>query len=83
MSQAKKREPQLIDSVLKGTSPYEETRGNACRIEVGPEKTRVVNCLFEHLEDEADVEYTIETTELKQLIEAWVVELEKFRVQAK
>lgn len=72
---------ELIDSVLDGMCEYEEARGNACRIEINKEYTRVVNYLFEQLEDEKDVEYSIKTTELRKLVQEWAIEIEKFRKQ--
>lgn len=65
--------PQYLDAigaVLRGESDGRELSGNACTLEIGRERTRVVD----ELADE-DSCCELETEELQRLIEAWLREI--------
>ncbi|WP_139488121.1 hypothetical protein [Brevibacillus dissolubilis] len=61
----------VIDRVLSNPSVYEEEIGNACRIEIKSDKTRIVNHLYENLEDNKafNWNYEIDTVELRKFRE--------------
>ncbi|QRG65228.1 hypothetical protein [Brevibacillus choshinensis] len=61
----------LIDKVLNGFSNYEIAQGNACRIEIKKDNTKVVNFLYENLEEHERVESNIETQDLRSLVVEW------------
>ncbi len=55
-----------IDLVLQEKASYREAQGNVYRLEIRKDVTRVVNTLLE----EENI-HSIETEELKQIIEVW------------
>lgn len=69
-----------IDRVILGISNFEQFRGNACRLEIFSDTTKVFNYLFENLEDNYLYSYkcSISTVFLKELMQEWLKELEKF-----
>lgn len=59
-----------IDSVLQDKQPYSEAGGNAYRLEINKDFTRIINTLVDENDEEYE-ECTIETTELRELIKIW------------
>ncbi len=70
----------LIDKVMNGNSALEEIRGNACKLFIKNDSTKVINYLFESIKVEGiNFESEIETAELKELIEIWIKEKARFK----
>lgn len=67
---------EAIEKVLSGQESYQEVSGNVCGLEIRKELTRVIDNLAD---DGIGNACTIETEELKQLIEVWLDHLEKFQ----
>lgn len=65
----------LINKVLENRSEKEIWSFNACTIYINKDFTKIVNRLVD--EDQVD-ESVIETEELKDLIEAWILEKKKY-----
>lgn len=69
---------EALDSILNGTSDYEELNGNVCGILINKNKTKVIDCLA----DDGMGEWCeIETEELRELIDIWINKLEEFEKQ--
>lgn len=66
-----------IDKVLNGQSEYEEYDGEIYGTEIRKDKTRVYDTFSE--DEEKVIESYIETEELKELIKAWIKELEEHK----
>ncbi len=66
-----------FDKVLTGKSKLEELSGNICRLEIGPDNTRV----YDMLDDEADEEpfCEVNTGELMELIGEWCAKRRSFK----
>lgn len=67
-----------IDKVLNGYSEYEELSGNVCIAKIHKDMTKIYNDLAD---DDMESCCEIETKQLKELIDIWCNELEKFRQQ--
>jgi len=67
---------EVLDKVLNGESEYEEFTGNVCCLEIKKDYTKIVDILDEDDEVEPCI---IETKELREFIEIWSAEQEKFR----
>lgn len=63
-----------IDKVLNGVTEYEEYDGEIFGTEIRKDKTRVYDTFS--VDEEKVIESYVETEELKELIQAWIKELE-------
>ncbi|MHC1748082.1 MAG: hypothetical protein AB9856_06810 [Cellulosilyticaceae bacterium] len=67
---------EALDRVLNGINDYEELNGNICGILIGRDKTKVIDCLAD---DGMGNWCEIETKALRELIDIWCDELERFK----
>ncbi|MHC1748007.1 MAG: hypothetical protein AB9856_06385 [Cellulosilyticaceae bacterium] len=66
---------ETLEEVLNGKSEYEELNGNVCGLEIRKEKTIV----YDNLADDGMGNWCeVETKELRELIDIWCNELERF-----
>ena len=69
-----------IDKVLNGESDYEELNGNVCGVEIHKDKTQIYDNLAE---DGMGNWCEIETKDLRELVDIWCKEVERFKGQHK
>ena len=69
-----------IDKVLNGESDYEELNGNVCGVEIHKDKTQIYDNLAE---DGMENWCEIETKDLRELVDIWCKEVERFKGQHK
>lgn len=71
---------EAIDKVLNGESDYEELNGNVCGVEIHKDKTQI----YDNLADDGMGNWCeIETKDLRELVDIWCKEVERFKGQHK
>lgn len=69
-----------FDKVLKGECEYKEFFGNVCGVEINPTTTKIYDNLTDNDEERDNTCCTVDTKELRKLIDEWCCELKKFRL---
>ena len=67
-----------LESVLRGEKKHNECSGNSCYWNIGPQETLIVDNFANEGEPS---EITVDTQELRRLIDEWIAARDKFRAQ--